>query len=141
MKNLIAIKERYLRDPLPVRLGGLAANLARVESFSTHDAHRDVVEKLLNESKFFIEWIAVEMSLPLQAELVELQRQLAGWHYELNEIWIVIERRSAFACAAGDWSKKLLASSGLLERRAEDDRRLPSLAADGSHQRESGRGE
>ena len=41
MKNLEAIQERYLRDPLPVRLGGLAANLARVESFSNHAEHRE----------------------------------------------------------------------------------------------------
>ena len=55
MKDWKAIRERYLRDTLPLRLGGLAANLARIKSFSDHPDHYDVVENLLNESKFFIE--------------------------------------------------------------------------------------
>ncbi len=114
MKNLTVIKARYLRDPMPIRLGGLAANLARVESFSTHDAHREAVEKLLNESKYFIEWIALETNLPLQAELVELQRLLAQWQYGIDENWAVSEKRAAIAQQAGIWSKKVLMSSGLL---------------------------
>ena len=58
MKNQSAIQERYLHDALPVRLGALAANLARIKSFSSDPEHRDVVEGLLEESKFFIEWTA-----------------------------------------------------------------------------------
>ena len=34
MKDLSAIQARYARDPLPVRLGGLAADMARIASFS-----------------------------------------------------------------------------------------------------------
>ena len=30
MKDLSAIRARYVRDPLPVRLGGLAADMARI---------------------------------------------------------------------------------------------------------------
>jgi hypothetical protein len=41
MKDRSAIQERYLRDTLPVRLGGLAANLSRIKSFAAHDASRD----------------------------------------------------------------------------------------------------
>ena len=59
MRDLTAIRERYLRDELPVRLGGLAANLARIKSFSDHPNHCDVIESLLNESKFFIEEISI----------------------------------------------------------------------------------
>ncbi len=55
MKDWTAIRDRYLRDEFPVRLGGLAANLARIKSFSDHPDHRDAVESLLEESKFFIE--------------------------------------------------------------------------------------
>ncbi|HEX4949544.1 MAG TPA: hypothetical protein VFZ34_22905 [Blastocatellia bacterium] len=53
MNNKAAIKEQYLRDPLPIRLGGLAANLARVQSFSEHPKNRDVVKNIVEESKFF----------------------------------------------------------------------------------------
>ena len=33
--KLDARKERYLKDPLPVRLGNLASNLARIGSIAT----------------------------------------------------------------------------------------------------------
>ena len=114
MKNLEAIKERYLNDQLPIRLGGLAANLARVESFSTNDAHLEVVESLLNESKYFIEWTAMEAGLHLQAELIELQRLLSRWQYSLNDIWPDLDRRDSFSRQAGAWSRRVLESSGLL---------------------------
>lgn len=114
MRDRAAIKERYLRDALPVRLGGLAANLARIKSFSDHPDHRDVVESLLEESKFFIEWTAPDAGLDLQAELVELQRQLARWQHAWATVWADPVRRAAVAEQAGAWSERLLALSGLL---------------------------
>jgi len=115
MNNQEAIRDRYLRDPLPIRLGGLAANLARVESFSNHPDHRDVVERLVEESKYFIEWTALDASLNLQAELVELQRHLAQWQYHWVDIWADPRRRATVAQQAGVWSKKILERSGLLD--------------------------
>src|SRR5438093_334156 len=114
MKNQTAIQERYLRDPLPIRLGGLAANLARVESFSNHLDHSEAVERLLDESKYFIEWTAPEANLQLQTELVELQRQLARWQHEWRTIWADPIKRATVAEQAGAWSKKVLDRSGLL---------------------------
>lgn len=114
MKNQEAIRERYLRDPLPIRLGGLATNLARVQSFSDHPDHCHVVERLLEESKYFIEWTALEANPNLQAELVELQRCMAQWQYHWDEIWIDPIRRATVAEQAGAWSKKILEKSGLL---------------------------
>ena len=112
MRDRTAIRERYLRDPLPVRLGGLAANLARVKSFSDHPGHRDVVEILLDESKFFIEWTAPDAGLDVQAELVELQLQLARWQRAWAHIWADPFRRTAVAEQAGAWSERLLEMSG-----------------------------
>ena len=60
MINAQAKKERFLRDPIPVRLGGLAANLARVDSFSQNPANQAAVFDLFEESKYFIEWTAAE---------------------------------------------------------------------------------
>lgn len=107
-------RERYLRDPLPIRLGGLAANLARVKSFSDHPAHSEAVRDLLDESRYFIEWTAADAELPLQVELVELQRLLARWRIKWDEIWNVLETRSAVAGQAAAWSQKVLERSGLL---------------------------
>ena len=113
MRDRTAIRERYLRDPFPVRLGGLAANLARVKSFSDHPGHRDVVESLLDESKFFIEWTAPDAGLDVQAELVELQLQLARWQRAWANIWADPVRRTTVAEQAAAWSKRVLEMSGL----------------------------
>jgi len=114
MKDWKAIQERYLRDTLPVRLGGLAANLARIKSFSDHPDHCNVVESLLNESKFFIEWTASEAGLELQAELVELQLQLACWQLNWKNICDDPVERAAVAGKARTWSERVLEMSGLL---------------------------
>ena len=72
MKDWTTIRDRYLRDTLPIRLGGLAANLARIKSFSHNIANYKVIESLLEESKFFIEWTANATEVNTAAELVEL---------------------------------------------------------------------
>jgi len=114
MKDRTAIRERYLRDILPVRLGGLAANLARIKSFSDHPDHCNVVESLLNESKFFIEWTASDAGLDLQAELVQLQLQLACWQLNWKRIWNDPVERAAVAGKACTWAERVLEMSGLL---------------------------
>ncbi len=103
-----------MRDPLPVRLGGLAADLARIQSFSDHPAHRDVVASLVEESRFFIEWTAPDAELEKQVALVELQRQLTRWQRSWVHIWADPARRAAVAEQAGVWSERVLGMSGLL---------------------------
>ena len=114
MRESTAIQERYLRDELPVRLGGLAANLARIKSFSAHPDHRNVVESLLDESKQFIEWNVPDTGLELQVELLELQLQLARWQRAWLTIWADPVRRAAVAEQAGTWSERVLKASGLV---------------------------
>ena len=114
MRDSATIQERYLRDELPVRLGGLAANLARIKSFSAHPDHCEVVESLLEESKQFIEWTVPDTSLELQVELLELQLQLARWQRAWPIIWADPVRLAAVAEHAGAWSEHVLKASGLL---------------------------
>lgn len=114
MRNWAAIRERYLRDSLPIRLGGLAANLIRIKSFSDHPDHRDVIESLLDESKFFIEWTAPETGIDLQVELVALQLQLACWQRSWQAIWADPLQRAAVGEQAQTWSERVLKRSGLL---------------------------
>ena len=114
MKDRSAIQERYLCDTLPVRLGGLAANLSRIKSFAAHDASRDAVESLIDESKYFIEWTAAEAEVEVSAELVGLQVQLARWQCQWVQIWLDPVRRGQVAEASGVWSKRVLELSGLL---------------------------
>jgi hypothetical protein len=50
MKDLSAIRARYTRDPLPVRLGGLAADLAHITSFSQNPANLAPMADLIREA-------------------------------------------------------------------------------------------
>ena len=114
MKDRSAIQGRYLRDTLPVRLGGLAANLSRIKSFAAHDASRDAVESLIDESKYFIEWTAADSETQTAAELVALQIQLARWQCDWSRIWADPEQRRRLAEESSVWSKRVLELSGLL---------------------------
>jgi hypothetical protein len=114
VKDRLAIQERYLRDTLPVRLGGLAANLSRIKSFAAHESSRDAVESLIDESKFFIEWTAAEAEAEVSAELVGLQVQLARWQCQWVQIWLDPVRRGQVAETSAVWSKRVLELSGLL---------------------------
>ena len=114
MKDWIAIRERYLQDKTPVRLGGLAANLSRIKSFASREANREAVESLVDESKYFIEWTAREMEIDTAAELVELQIQLARWQYQWHKVWPDMELRARLAEQSQEWSNRILSLSGLL---------------------------
>ncbi len=114
MIDLPQLRERYLRDPLPVRLGGLAANLARIQSFSDHPAHCEAVARLLEESSWFIEWAAPDAEFETQLFLVECQRQLARWRLAWGEIWQDAGRLAEVADQAGRWSERVLELSEFL---------------------------
>ena len=116
MKDWTPIRERYLRDQLPVRLGGLAANLHRIKSFSTQEAGRESVESLLEESKYFIEWTAAEAEVNTAAQLVELQIQLACWQRNWPRTWSDPLHRREVAEQSAIWTQKVLELSGLLNR-------------------------
>jgi len=125
MKDWAVIRERYLSDDLPIRLGGLAANLSRIKSFVSHDANREAVDSLIEESKFFIEWTATAADIDVAAELVEWQIQLARWQRNWSAIWDDPELRREVAEQSSTWSKRLLALSGLLSKYTEE--RLKSV--------------
>jgi len=120
MKDWAVIRERYLSDDLPIRLGGLAANLSRIKSFVSHDANREAVDSLIEESKFFIEWTATAADIDVAAELVEWQIQLARWQRNWSAIWDDPELRREVAEQSSTWSKRLLALSGLLSKYTEE---------------------
>jgi len=114
MKDWTPIRERFMRDDLPVRLGGLAANLGRIKSFSRNEANRNVVEDLIEESKYFIEWTASEAEIETAAKLVELQLELARWQVTMERFWPDPIQRKQLAEKSGAWSQQVLESSGLV---------------------------
>lgn len=115
MSDRSKLRERFLRDSLPVRLGGLAANLARARSFSGNPMHGAVVAQLLEESAWFIEWAAPEAPLETQLTLIDCQRQLARWRLSWADIWADPKRRADVAERADAWSQTLLNLSGLVQ--------------------------
>jgi len=117
MKNLEQRRSRYLQDTLPIRLGGLAANLSRVASFSKHAGIQETVSDILLESRWFIEWTAQEFEIVRAAELVKLQVQLALWDLESRQKWQDENWRGALANEANHWSQRLLEMSGLMPPR------------------------
>ena len=72
---------------MQIRLGGLAANLARIGSTSKNPANLPVVKSLIKESKFFIEWTAQDTEIEKTSELVDLQLNLALLERELDKNW------------------------------------------------------
>jgi hypothetical protein len=112
MSNLENLRQRYLKDGIPIRLAGLAANLLRIADFSKNVNHREVVSSIVNESKWFIEWTAAELEVERAAELVQLQLLLASWDFQSHERWQFEEWRSSLAAQARAWSERILQMSG-----------------------------
>ena len=111
------IQERYLKDPLPIRLGGLAADLSRIASFLDDPGSAPAVSGLIQESRWFVEWSAPEL-LPDRVEdaiaLVDIQRSLTHWHWIWNDAQNDPTQRAKLAEQAQAWSDQVLEMSGLL---------------------------
>ena len=114
MKNHELIRTRYLADDVPVRLGGLAANLLRIKSFARQTANEAVVQSLIDESKWFIEWTAAKMNVEDTAVLVQLQIQLAKWEIQSHKKWHDKKWRTDLTYNSQQWSLRVLEMSGLL---------------------------
>jgi len=116
MSDWSSIRERYLQDGVSIRLGGLAANLARIGSFSRRPEHGDAVSRLVRESALFIVWTAPDAPEESLADLVELQRLLSQWHRSWSDVWGDDSRRASIGETATEWSARVLALSGLCGR-------------------------
>ena len=109
MRNLELVRERYLRDGLATRLGGLASNLARIASCSSDGDDWEAVQSMLEESKFFIEWAAPGAPRGVQAHLVRLQIELALWHRLWPQVHTDPREREKLAQLARSESVNILA--------------------------------
>lgn len=109
--ELAVIRDRYLRDSFPKRLGALGANLARLSSVAKRVRDFEVIKSLLEESEYFIEWTIRETPSDFQENLVELQLRLALWLRWLEQDKLDLEKLSLESSA---WSGKILERSGLM---------------------------
>jgi hypothetical protein len=114
MKDMEKLRERFLRDPLPRRLGGLAATLGRISSSARKSTDPDVVLNLLDEAKHLIEWTAAETEPETAAELVHMQTMITLWQRAWDESSQSPKQRILLSVQAKDWSDKAVDFSGLV---------------------------
>jgi len=109
-------RERYLKQSLATRLGSIAADLARINSF-TRRAIDNAIPGLLDESRAFIEWGTPDL-LPDRiddaARLVDIQRGLTHWYWNWDKAQNDPTQRIALAEQAQAWSDEIIEMSGLL---------------------------
>ena len=108
MKNSERIRERYLRDALPLRLAGLAADLGRVASSARRATGGTAAAAMLEESQYLIEWTAGEAPAEVAEELVNLQVLLALWRRAWPEAQHSPLQRSLLAVQAKQWADQVM---------------------------------
>ncbi|MFH1007754.1 MAG: hypothetical protein V1800_09665 [Candidatus Latescibacterota bacterium] len=115
MLNEEKLRQRFLSDPLPIRLGGLSATLGRISSSArVSESPAAVVADLLDEAKHLIEWTAAEAEPETAAELVQIQRLIVLWQKGWGTSASDRTQQVLLSTLAKSWSDKVLESSGLL---------------------------
>jgi len=125
MRDWDSYRERFLLDVTPIRLGGVSANLARIQSAARHDEHFELVRNMIEDSEYLIEWTVPEAEVDVAGELVEIQVELALWYLNWQTIWNDTEYRRRVAEQAGRWSDRILDLSGLLDDETYDKYNIP----------------
>lgn len=115
MPNKEKLRERFLRDPLPRRLGGLAATLGRISSSARESSDPATVVHLLEEAKYLIEWTAADTEPEVAAELVSMQTLVNLWLKAWDKASQNKQQRTLLSVQAKHWSDKAMDFSGLLK--------------------------
>ena len=115
MPNKEKLRERFLRDPLPRRLGGLAATLGRISSSARESSDPTTVVHLLEEAKYLIEWTAADTEPEVAAELVSMQTLVNLWLKAWDKASQNKQQRILLSVQAKYWSDKAMDFSGLLK--------------------------
>lgn len=114
MKDMEKLRERFLRDPLPRRLGGLAATFGRISSSARKSTDPNMVATLLDEAKHLIEWTAADTEPETAAELVQMQTMITLWQRAWAEASQNPRQRILLSVQAKAWSDKAIDFSGLI---------------------------
>lgn len=113
MKNKEKLHERFMRDALSHRLGGLSATLGRISSSARTSSDPVYVINLLDEAKHLIEWTAADVKPEIGSELVNMQRLIVLWQKAWAKTGATPEQRTLLATQAKQWSDQALEFSGL----------------------------
>jgi hypothetical protein len=107
MKDLKRMRERFIRDDGPVRMGNLASNLLRLSKWVQMGHDDEVIVDLMRQIAWLMEWMG-DFASP---ELADMQREICRW----RRVWPVEQVRHILALRASQMSNQILKSSGLLE--------------------------
>ncbi len=107
MRDLTRMRERYLGDPRPVRLGNLASNFLRLSNWLRNRRGDEAVIELMREIAWLLEWSG-DLAL---VELADMQREVCRWRL----VWPLDAARSILAFRTQQMSAHLLELSGLLD--------------------------
>ena len=108
MRDLKKMRERFVRDQTPVRLGNLASNLLRLSKWVQMKQGDESVIDLMREIAWFMEWSGDMAS----AEIADMQREICRW----RRTWPTEPARSILTLRALQMSNRILELSGLLEQ-------------------------
>jgi len=110
-----ALRERYLRDREPIRMGNLASDLLRLSQWVQRGWTDERIIGMLDE----IAWMIEQNPEFASEELANMQREICHW----RRIWPVEAARPLLAFRARVMSERILELSGLLD---EEDSPEPS---------------
>lgn len=108
------LRKRFLQDPLPRRLGRLAATFGRISSSARKSTDPNIVSNLLDEAKHLIEWTAAEAEPETAAELVHIQMMISLWQRAWTDASQNPKQRLLLSVKAKDWSDRAVDFSGLV---------------------------
>ena len=111
--NKEKLRERFLRDSLPRRIGGLAATFGRISSSARESSDPMTVARLLEEAKHLIEWTAADTEPETAAELVSMQTLISLWLRAWENASQHKEQRILLSVQAKQWSDRAMDFSGL----------------------------
>jgi hypothetical protein len=108
LRDIKKMRDRYLRDRAPVRMGNLASSLLRLSHWVKNRHREEATIDLMREVAWFLEWNG-DLSL---AELAEMQREICRW----RQVWPVEQARNILELRTLQMSKRVLELSGLLSQ-------------------------
>ncbi|HNB51489.1 MAG TPA: hypothetical protein PK530_06080 [Anaerolineales bacterium] len=115
MNAIEQMRDRFMQDDLPTRLGGLAADLMRVASSARRPTGAKAVERMLEESQYFIEWTAAELEPEKAFALVNMQRLIALWRAAWPQAQKDQIQRTILSVTAKQWADEVMGYSGLIQ--------------------------
>jgi hypothetical protein len=118
MRDLKRMRERFILDRSPVRLGNLASDLLRLNKWILMRHKDEAIVDLMREIAWLMEWSG-DLAL---AELADMQREICRW----RRVWPVEQARSILAFRALQMSNRILEWSGLLEQTTPELKTLDS---------------